>query len=340
MRLNDLKIAVVGATGNVGHVMLSILAERGVKPTQVAAIASSRSQGREVSFGEDAVLKVTSLDHFDFQGTDLVLSAPGSDVSQQYVPRALEAKCYVVDKTSCFRMDPRVPLVVPEVNGDILASHPSRLVAVPNCSTIQLVMALKPLQMLSPIKRVVCATYQSTSGAGRQGSEELYQQSRGMFTNQLVPAKKFSRPIAFNVIPQIDVFLSDGFTKEEQKMRLETDKIMGTSCNVIATCARVPVFIGHAMAVHVEFEQNVSVKEAQQSLRQFKGVLLAPDPQNFITSAECAGEDAVYVSRLRQDPSVENGLAFWVVADNVRKGAALNGIQIAETLLKCGKFTS
>jgi aspartate-semialdehyde dehydrogenase len=333
------KVAVVGATGNVGREMLRILAERRFPADDVVALASERSIGMEVSFGEVAVLKVNNLAQFDFRGTDIVLSSPGAKVSAAYSPKAAAAGAVVIDNTSYFRMEPDVPLVVPEVNPDAIAGYRKRgIIANPNCSTIQLVVALKPLHDLSPIKRVVVATYQSVSGAGKAAMDELFNQTRGIYVNESWRnyQQKFTKQIAFNVIPHIDTFLDTGSTKEEWKMEVETLKIMGGDIKVTATCVRVPVFIGHSEAVNVEFARPVSEQEAEQALRRAPGVgvINFREDEGYVTPAECAGEDAVYVSRIRRDPTVKNGINLWVVADNLRKGAALNAVQIAELLIE------
>ncbi|HOT82329.1 Aspartate-semialdehyde dehydrogenase [Candidatus Defluviicoccus seviourii] len=333
------RVAVVGATGNVGREMLSTLAERAFPAHEVVALASERSIGAEVSFGESQTLKVENLATFDFRGTDIVLSSPGAKVSQVFSPKAAAAGAVVIDNTSYFRMDPDVPLVVPEVNPDALAGYRKRgIIANPNCSTIQMVVALKPLHDLARIRRVVVATYQSVSGAGKDAMDELFNQTRGIFVNE--PAhrhqKKFTKQIAFNVIPHIDVFMEDGATKEEWKMAAETRKILDPDIKVIATCVRVPVFVGHAEAVTVEFERPITVEAAQAALREAPGVSVIDyrADEGYVTPVECVGEDAVYVSRLRKDPTVENGLSFWCVSDNLRKGAALNAVQIAEALVR------
>ncbi|HRW60825.1 MAG TPA: aspartate-semialdehyde dehydrogenase [Defluviicoccus sp.] len=333
------RVAVVGATGNVGREMLSTLAERAFPAHEVVALASERSIGAEVSFGDSQTLKVENLATFDFRGTDIVLSSPGAKVSQVFSPKAAAAGAVVIDNTSYFRMDPDVPLVVPEVNPDALASYRKRgIIANPNCSTIQMVVALKPLHDLARIRRVVVATYQSVSGAGKDAMDELFNQTRGIFVNE--PAhrhqKKFTKQIAFNVIPHIDVFMEDGATKEEWKMAAETRKILDPDIKVIATCVRVPVFVGHAEAVTVEFERPITVEAAQAALREAPGVSVIDyrADEGYVTPVECVGEDAVYVSRLRKDPTVENGLSFWCVSDNLRKGAALNAVQIAEALVR------
>ncbi|MEO5335495.1 MAG: aspartate-semialdehyde dehydrogenase [Magnetospirillum sp. WYHS-4] len=332
------KVAVVGATGNVGREMLSILADRKFPVDEVVALASHRSVGSEVSFG-DNVLKVKDLAKFDFKGIDIVLSSPGASVSAEYSPLAAKAGAVVVDNTSHFRMDPDVPLVVPEVNPDAIAGYKKKgIIANPNCSTIQMVVALKPLHDIAQIKRVVVATYQSTSGAGKDAMDELFNQTRGIYMND--PAgkhqRKFTKQIAFNCIPHIDKFMDDGNTKEEWKMVVETQKILDPGIAVTATCVRVPVFVGHAEVVNVEFAKAISPEEARAALKAAKGVSLVDHRADggYVTQAECAGEDAVYVSRLRADPTVKHGLNLWVVADNLRKGAALNAVQIAEELAR------
>jgi len=316
--------------------MLKTLAERNFPITDIAAVASGRSSGTELSFGEDRVLKTQNLEKFDFRGWDIALFSPGAAVSAIHAPRAAEAGCVVIDNTSHFRMDPAVPLVVPEVNPGALAGWRKKgIIANPNCSTIQMVLALKPLHDEFIIKRVSVATYQSVSGAGKEGMDELFSNSRALFVNDPVTPQQFTKNIAYNVIPHIDVFMDDGSTKEEWKMVVETKKILDPSIAVIATCVRVPVFIGHAEAVHVEFELPVSVNEARAALRHAPGVIVHDTREDggYITPAESQGEDAVYVSRIRKDPTVPHGLAMWVVSDNLRKGAALNAVQIAEYLV-------
>ncbi len=332
-------VAVVGATGAVGREMLKTLAERRFPIRNVAAVASGRSAGSEVSFGEDAVLKVQNLETFDFHGWDIGLFSPGASVSAVHAPRAAASGCVVIDNTSHFRMEPDVPLVVPEVNAHHLSKFTRRnIIANPNCSTIQMVVALKPLHDRFKTRRVIVSTYQSVSGAGKEGMDELYTQSRASFVNDPVAPEIFTKTIAFNCIPHIDRFMDDGATKEEWKMVVETKKILDPDIAVIATCVRVPVFIGHAEAVHVEFAMPVSVADARAALRDAPGVQLvdAREDGGYVTPIECAGEDAVFVSRLRKDPTVEHGLAFWCVADNLRKGAALNAVQIAEALVSQG----
>jgi aspartate-semialdehyde dehydrogenase len=331
------KVAVAGATGAVGREILTTLAERNFPADDVVPLASSRSVGHEVSYGEDETLRVQDLANFDFKGTDIVLSSPGAKVSAQYSPKAAKAGAVVIDNTSHFRMDPDVPLVVPEVNPEALAGYSKRnIVANPNCSTIQMVVALKPLHELARIRRVVVSTYQSTSGSGKDAMDELFNQTRGVFVNEPVRPEQFTKQIAFNVIPHIDVFMDDGSTKEEWKMVVETKKILDPAIKVTATCVRVPVFIGHAEALNIEFESPVSPEDARAVLSDQAGITVVDHRANegYVTPAECANEDAVYVSRIRSDPTVDNGLSIWVVADNLRKGAALNAVQIAELLVK------
>jgi len=330
------RVAVVGATGAVGREMLKTLAERHFPADEVAAVASGRSTGQEVSFGDRKVLKVRNLDTFDFRGWDIGLFSPGASVSAVHAPRAAEAGCVVIDNTSHFRMEPDIPLVVPEVNPQALAKFSRRnIIANPNCSTIQMVVALKPLHDQFRIRRVVVATYQSVSGAGKEGMDELYSHAKSMFVHESSPPQQFTKEIAFNCIPHIDRFLDDGSTKEEWKMVVETKKILDPDIAVHATCVRVPVFIGHGEAVNVEFELPVTAGEARACLREAPGVEVVDvrEDGGYVTPLECAGEDAVYVSRIRKDPTVTNGLAFWCVSDNLRKGAALNAVQIAETLI-------
>ena len=331
------KVAVIGATGNVGREILNILAERNFPTRDVAALASAKSVGREVSFGDDETLKVQDLASFDFKGWDIALSSPGAKVSAVHAPRAGKAGCVVIDNTSQFRMDPDVPLVVPEVNPEALAGHTRRnIIANPNCSTIQMVVALKPLHDLARIRRAVVATYQSASGAGRDGMDELFNQTRGIYVNDPVRPEEFTKQIAFNVIPHIDVFMDDGSTKEEWKMIVETKKILDPAIRMSVTCVRVPVFIGHSEAINLEFEDPISVEEARAALREAPGVSVIDHraDEGYVTPVEAAGDDQVYVSRMREDPTVENGLSLWVVSDNLRKGAALNTVQIAETLIR------
>jgi len=331
------KLAVVGATGVVGHEILSILAERAFPVSEACAVASERSAGGEVSFGEKQILKVQDLDRFDFKGVDIALFSPGAKVSAVHAPRAAKAGAIVIDNTSQFRMDPDVPLVVPEVNPQAIAHYKKRgIIANPNCSTIQMVMALKPLHDLARIKRVVVATYQSVSGAGREAMDELFNQTRSIYVNDPVRKEHFTKQIAFNAIPHIDVFMDDGSTKEEWKMAAETRKILDPDIAVTATCVRVPVFIGHAEAINVEFERPITEQQARAALKSAPGISVIDHraDEGYVTPQESAGEDAVFVSRIRKDPTVPHGLNLWVVADNLRKGAALNAVQIAEILAK------
>ncbi len=331
------KVAVVGATGAVGHELLNILAERAFPADEVVALASGRSAGKEVSFGEDKVLKVEDLDAYDFAGTDIALFSPGAKVSAVHAPRAAEAGCVVIDNTSHFRMEPDVPLVVPEVNPEAVAGFRARnIIANPNCSTIQMVVALKPLHDLATVERVVVATYQSVSGAGKEAMDELFDQTKALYVGEHGDPKQFPTRIAFNAIPHIDVFMEDGETKEEWKMVEETRKILDPDIAVVATCVRIPVFIGHGEAVAVEFERPIREDEARSVLRNAPGVVVIDKREDggYVTPVDCVGEDAVFVSRIRRDPTVANGLCMWVVADNLRKGAALNAVQIAEILAK------
>ncbi len=330
------KVAVVGATGAVGREILTTLSEREFPADDVVALASERSVGARVSFGEDEELQVQDLARFDFKGSEIVLSSPGAKVSAEHSPRAARAGAVVIDNTSHFRMDPDVPLVVPEVNLDAIAGYERRhIIANPNCSTIQLVVALKPLHDLARIKRVVVATYQAVSGAGKEAMDELFNQTRGVFMNQTVRPEIFPRQIAFNAIPHCDAFMEDGSTKEEWKLMVETKKILDPAIKLSATCVRVPVFIGHAEAINVEFESPISEEAARDVLRDAPGITLIDRrvEDGYVTPAECAGEDPVFVSRVRTDPTEDNGLSLWVVADNLRKGAALNAVQIAEHLV-------
>ena len=332
-------VAVIGATGNVGREMMQTLWDRKFPVAKVIALASARSIGQEVSFGEDEVLKVHNLETFDFRGVDIALSSPGAKVSAVHSPRAAAAGCVVIDNTSYFRMDPDVPLVVPEVNPEAIARYKKKgIIANPNCSTIQMVTALKPLHDAFKIKRIVVSTYQSTSGAGKAAMDELFNQTKGIYANQAPSETKsiFTKQIAFNVIPHIDVFMDDGATKEEWKMTAETRKILDPEIRVHANCARVPTFIGHAEYVNIETEKPITDQAAREILRHAPGVSVVDHRANegYATPAECAGEDAVFVSRIRKDHSVDNGLSFWCVSDNLRKGAALNAVQIAEVLVK------
>jgi len=329
-------VAVVGATGSVGREMLNVLAERQFPADVVHALASGRSQGDIIDFGDDGrTLKVQNLEHFDFTGTDIALFAAGSEVSKRYAPIAAAAGTIVIDNSSLFRMDHDVPLIVPEVNAHAIDGYRRRnIIANPNCSTAQLVVALKPLHDAATIKRVVVSTYQSVSGAGKAGMDELFEQTRAVFVGDAKTSSKFTKQIAFNVIPHIDSFMADGFTREEYKMAAETIKIMGPEVRVVATCVRVPVFVGHSEAIAVEFERPLSAAEAQSILREAPGVMLVDKREDggYVTPLECVGEYATYVSRVRVDPTVPHGLLLWCVSDNLRKGAALNAVQIAELL--------
>ena len=330
------RVAVVGATGNVGREMLNILAERQFPLDEVAAVASARSTGDMIEFGNtDETLKVKNLEHFDFTGWDMALFAAGSGPTKIHAPRAAEAGCTVIDNSSLFRMDPDVPLIVPEVNAEAIADYRKKnIIANPNCSTAQRVVALKPLHDAAKIKRVVVATYQSVSGAGKAGMDELFEQSRNIFVGDPNEPAFFTKQIAFNVIPHIDIFLDDGSTKEEWKMVVETKKILDPSIKLTATCVRVPVFVSHSEAVNIEFENEISADEARAILREAPGVMVVDKRENggYVTPVEAVGDYATYVSRIREDPTVENGLSLWVVSDNLRKGAALNAVQIAELL--------
>jgi aspartate-semialdehyde dehydrogenase len=329
------KVAVVGATGNVGREMLEILAERTFPADEVVALASRKSMGVEASYG-DKTLKVKALDHYDFSDVDICLMSAGSAVSKEWSPKIAAQGAVVIDNSSCWRQDPDVPLIVPEVNADAVAGFRKKgIIANPNCSTAQLVVALKPLHDKAKIKRVVVATYQSVSGAGKDAMDELFEQTKAVFTVGEVETKKFPKRIAFNLIPQIDVFMEDGYTKEEWKMMVETKKILDPKIKLTATCVRVPVFIGHSEAVNVELEEPITVDEAHAMWRNAPGCLVVDkhEPGGYVTPYECAGEDATYISRVREDATVENGLTFWCVSDNLRKGAALNAVQIAECLI-------
>ena len=327
---------MVGATGNVGREMMMVLAEREFPLDEVAAVASSRSHGIDVEFGDTGkMLKCQNIEHFDWTGWDIALFAAGSAAAKDYVPKAAAAGCVVIDNSSLYRMDPDVPLIVPEVNPEAIHGYAKRnIIANPNCSTAQLVVALKPLHDAATIKRVVVATYQSVSGAGKAGMDELFQQSRAIFVGDPLEPVKFTKQIAFNVIPHIDSFLDDGSTKEEWKMVVETKKILGSGIKLTATCVRVPVFVGHSEAVNIEFENEISAEQAQDILREAPGIMLIDKREDggYITPVEAAGDSATYVSRVREDPTVEYGLSLWCVSDNLRKGAALNAVQIAELL--------
>jgi aspartate-semialdehyde dehydrogenase len=329
------KVAVAGATGNVGREMLNILDERKFPADEVIALASRRSVGTEVSYG-DRTLKVKALENYDFSDVDICLMSAGGDVSKEWSPKIGAQGTVVIDNSSAWRMDPDVPLVVPEVNADAVSGFTKKnIIANPNCSTAQLVVALKPLHDKAVIKRVVVSTYQSVSGAGKDGMDELFAQTKSVYTNSDLITKKFPKRIAFNVIPHIDVFMEDGYTKEEWKMMMETKKILDPKIKLSATCVRVPVFIGHSEAVNIEFENSISADEAREILRKAPGCLVIDkrEPGGYVTPYESAGEDATYISRIREDATVENGLVLWCVSDNLRKGAALNAIQIAECLI-------
>ena len=330
------RVAVVGATGNVGREVMQIMAEREFPADEIAAVASSRSQGTEVEYGDTGkMLKCKNIEHFDWSGWDIALFAAGSGPAKEFAPKAAEAGCVVIDNSSLYRMDPDVPLIVPEVNPDAIYGYSKKnIIANPNCSTAQLVVALKPLHDAATIKRVVVSTYQSVSGAGKAGMDELFEQSRAIFVGDPVEPAKFTKQIAFNVIPHIDVFLDDGFTKEEWKMTVETKKILDPKIKLTATCVRVPVFVGHSEAVNIEFEKELSAEQAQEILREAPGIMLIDkrEDEGYVTPVESAGDSATYISRVREDATVENGLALWCVSDNLRKGAALNAVQIAELL--------
>jgi aspartate-semialdehyde dehydrogenase len=327
-------VAIVGATGNVGREMLNILAERQFPCDEVVALASRRSVGTEVSFGEQT-LKVKALEHFDFSNTDIALFSAGGAASKEWAPKVAAQGAVVIDNSSAWRMDPDVPLIVPEVNAGALSGYAKRnIIANPNCSTAQMVVALKPLHDHAKIRRVVVATYQSVSGAGRDAMDELFTQTKGIYVNDDPSPKKFTKQIAFNVIPHIDVFMEDGSTKEEWKMVAETKKILDPAIKVHATCVRVPVFVGHSEAVSIEFERPIDDETAREILREAPGCLVVDKREDggYVTPIECVGDYATFISRIRVDPTVENGLSMWVVSDNLRKGAALNAVQIAESL--------
>ena len=341
-------IAVIGATGNVGREMLRILAERNFPIKQIIALASERSVGKEIAFGNDKVLKVQNLATFDFTGVDLALSSPGAAVSARYTPKATMCGCIVIDNTSHFRMESDVPLVVPEVNPQAIAHYRKRnIIANPNCSTIQMVVALQPLHNAFKIKRVIVSTYQSTSGAGKKAMDELSHQSSLLMKEHIKESssqRKFAKQIAFNLIPHIDSFMEDGATREEWKMAMETRKILDSSIAVHANCCRVPTFIGHAEYINIETERPLSVADARNVLARAPGVMVIdsdtlPTARDYMTPVESTGTDFVYVSRLRLDHTIDHGLSFWCVADNLRKGAALNAIQIAEILVRNYTYT-
>lgn len=331
-----MKIAVVGATGNVGRAMLNILCERGFMAAQVIAIASAQSKGKKVSFGEDATLEVQALDDFDFSKVDVALFSPGSKVSAIYAPKAAESGCVVIDNTSYFRGDSEIPLIIPEVNPETISLHANKnIIANPNCAIIPIAMALKPLNDINQVVRVVVSTYQSVSGAGKAAMDELDQQTRSLFTGTPKPAEKLSRPIAYNIIPQIDVITSSGYTGEEIKMNLELKKILDPEIQFSATCVRVPVFVGHCACVHVEFEDKFISSDVLKIWNKTPGLRVTDgdDPMDYATPLDATGQDEVLISRLRQDMSLSNGLVFWTASDNLRKGAALNAVQILELLV-------
>jgi aspartate-semialdehyde dehydrogenase len=330
------RVVVAGATGNVGREMLNILAEREFPADEIAVLASSRSAGDVIDFGETGkTLTVKNIEHFDWAGWDIALFAIGSDATKKYAPIAAAAGCVVIDNSSLYRMDPDVPLIVPEVNPEAIDGYKARnIIANPNCSTAQMVVALKPLHDVARIKRVVVATYQSVSGAGKIGMDELFEQSRNIFVGDPAEPKKFTKQIAFNVIPHIDSFLDDGSTKEEWKMVVETKKILDPKIKLTATCVRVPVFVGHSEAINIEFEDEISAEQAKAILREAPGIMLVDKHEDggYVTPIECVGEYATFISRVREDPTVDSGLSLWCVSDNLRKGAALNAVQIAELL--------
>ncbi len=336
------RVAVVGATGNVGREMMNILAEREFPVDECYAIASRRSIGMEVSFG-DKILKCKDLETFDFSTVDFVLMSAGSEISKIWSPKIGATGAIVIDNSSCWRYDSEVPLIVPEVNAHVLEEYMKRntkrnIIANPNCSTAQLVVALKPLHDVAKIKRVVVSTYQSVSGAGKEGMDELWTQTKGIFVTDNPTPKKFPKQIAFNVIPHIDVFLDSGDTKEEWKMVVETKKILDPKIKLTATCVRVPVFVGHSESVNIEFEQPITADEARDILREAPGCMVIDKREDggYITPVECAGDYATFISRIREDSTIENGLNIWVVSDNLRKGAALNTVQIAECIINRG----
>lgn len=336
MKRSTIKIAVVGATGNVGRVMLAVLAERGFKAEQVKAIASTKSRGKKISFGDDDVLIVEDLKDFDFATVDVGLFSPGGKVSAEYAPKAAKAGCIVIDNTSFFRQDPKIPLIIPEVNPGNIAEYKNKnIIANPNCALIPIAVALKPLSAKNTIKRVIVSTYQSVSGAGKDAMDELDQQTRSLFTGTPIPAEKLSRPIAYNLIPHIGAFTESGYTDEELKMRNEIKKILDPKVELSSTCVRVPVFIGHCSAVHVEFDKPFPVEEALEILQKTPGIQVMDreDPMDYATPLDAVGHDDVLISRLRQDTSLPNGLVFWTASDNLRKGAALNAVQILELLI-------
>ena len=329
------RVVIAGATGNVGREMLNILAERHFPVDEIVALASRKSMGSEVSFG-DKTLKTKDLDTFDFTGWDMALFAVGSEATKKYAPKAAKAGCVVIDNSSLYRYDPDIPLIVPEVNADAIHDYSKKnIIANPNCSTAQMVVALKPLHDRATIKRVVVSTYQSVSGSGKDGMDELWDQTKSIYNpTDDKPAKKFTKQIAFNVIPHIDVFMDSGVTKEEWKMMVETKKIVDPKIKVTATCVRVPVFVGHAESINIEFEEHLDENEARDILREAPGIMVIDKREDggYVTPVECAGDFATFISRIRQDSTIDNGLNLWCVSDNLRKGAALNAVQIAELL--------
>jgi aspartate-semialdehyde dehydrogenase len=333
-----LRVAVVGATGNVGQEILNILHERLFPADEVFAIASRRSIGRRVSYG-DTEIKCHDIETFDFSTVDLCLMSAGSKVAMEWAPKITLSNCIVIDNSSAFRMDPLVPLVVPEVNADAVMGYEEKyIIANPNCSTAQLVVALKPIHDKVGVERVVVSTYQSTSGAGKAAMDELWNQTRGIFVNDSPTPREFTKQIAFNVIPHIDEFMEDGRTREEWKMEVETKKILDPDIELVATCVRVPTFVGHAEAVHIEMAGALSAEDATALFRESPGIMVNDkrEDEGYITPVECVGEWATFISRIREDKTVDHGLAFWCVADNLRKGAALNAVQIAEELINRG----
>ena len=330
------RVAVAGATGSVGREMVNILAERNFPADEIAVLASSRSQGEQIEYGDTGkMLKVQNIEHFDPAGWDMALFAIGSEATKLYAPKFAAAGCTVIDNSSLYRMDPDVPLIVPEVNAAAIDGYRAKnIIANPNCSTAQMVVALKPLHDAATIKRVVVATYQSVSGAGKAGMDELFEQSRNIFVGDPAEARKFTKQIAFNVIPHIDSFLDDGSTKEEWKMVAETKKILDPKIKVTATCVRVPVFVGHSEAINIEFVDEISAERARDILREAPGIMLVDKREDggYVTPVECVGDFATFISRVREDPTVDSGLSLWCVSDNLRKGAALNAVQIAELL--------
>lgn len=339
------RVAVAGATGAVGREMMQTLAERNFPADKVIALASPRSAGREVSYGEDDVLTIGSLDKFDFADADIALFSAGGDTAKEVAPKAGAAGCIVIDNSSAFRMDDDVPLIVPEVNADTVeralpANGGRNIIANPNCSTAQLVVALKPLHDKFGVRRVVVSTYQATSGAGKAAMDELFNQTRGIYVNDPVQPELFTKQIAFNAIPHIDKFLDDGFTKEEWKMTAETKKILDPAIELVAHCVRIPVFIGHSEAVFIETEKPMTEKAVRNLLRESDGITVIDHraDEGYVTPHEAAGEDAVFISRIRKDPTIENGMVFWCVSDNLRKGAALNSVQIAELVAERGLY--